>query len=139
MLHYAPESVSKDYARLPPCPPIVPAAPILSLARVAETFGRTELARELRFAAIGLGWFALRPFPGYTSRPGLARPEFGAYLAKYTIDEWAEPVRRVLLEGAPAPRPIMRWTAWLSFGGRIGNMSIAHDQIATALPQPGSA
>jgi hypothetical protein len=136
MLHYAPESVSPDHVRLPPCPAIVPPAPILALARLAGSLGRHELARELRFAAAGLGWFALRPFPGYTGRPNLARPEIGAHLARYTIDEWSEPVRRVLLEGAPAPKPIMRWTAWLSLGGRIGGMSIAHDQIATALPQP---
>jgi creatinine amidohydrolase len=137
MLHYAPDSVSKDYVRLPPCPSIVPAAGVLSLARAAESLGRAELARELRFAAVGLGWFALRPFPGYTGRPNLARAEIGAHLAERFVEEWSEPVRRVLLEGAPAPRPIMRWTAWLSLGGRIGGLSIAHDQITSALPQPG--
>jgi creatinine amidohydrolase len=137
MLHYAPESVSKDYVRLPPCPPIPPQPALLSLAAAAESLKRTELARELRFAAVGLGWFGLRPFPGYTGRPHLARPEIGAFLAKHFVDEWSEPVRRVLLEGAPSPRPIMRWTAWLSLGGRIGGLSIAHDQITSALPQPG--
>ncbi len=135
MLHYAPDSVSNDYVRLPPCPPLVPNPALAAAARTLRSLGRRDLARELDFAAVGLGWFALRPFPGYTGRPHLARSKIGAHLAARFVEEWAEPMRRVLLEGAPWPRPIMRWTAWLSLGGRIGSTVIAHDAITTALPE----
>lgn len=135
-LHYAPDSVAKDYVRLPPCPPIRPNWTVAALASAVGRAGAKGLARELAFAAEGLGWFGIRPFPGYTGQPHLASKAAGEVLAKLIVDSWFEPVRRVLLEGAPAPRAVMPWTAWLTLGGRLGGTSIAPDQIVSMLPEP---
>lgn len=135
-LHYAPDSVAKDYVRLPPCPPIRPNRAVAAIASALDRTGAKSLAREIGFAAQGLGWFGIRPFPGYTGQPHLASPAAGSVLAKLIIDSWFEPVRRVLLEGAPAPAAVMPWTAWLTLGGRLGGTSIADEQIVSMLPEP---
>jgi creatinine amidohydrolase len=68
-LHYAPESVSPIHKTLPPCPPVQPDRALLAASKLARSRGRLDLAIELQFAALGRGWGALRPFPGYTGRP----------------------------------------------------------------------
>ena len=74
-LHYAPASVGGRLPDAAPLPgdhaeilPFVAAAP-----GVARAAGKTKLATELWFAAIGRGWTNLRPFPGvHESRPHTA-------------------------------------------------------------------
>src|SRR3954468_20547512 len=65
-LHYAPESVAPDYTSLPPCPDVRPDGTLALASRLARRLGADKLSRELTFAAEGVGWNALRPFPGYT-------------------------------------------------------------------------
>ena len=129
-LHYAPSSVDPIHASLPPCPDIVPDAGLLRASRTAERFGRGLLAKELRFAAFGVGWHALRPFPGYTSRPSHASREAGAVIARHMVGEFAATTARVLDGEAPAPAPIMPWIAPLTLGGTFAPEGVPIDEIA---------
>lgn len=122
-LALAPDSVDPGYRDLPPCPPVRRPAALVALAGVARRLGRAALARELEMAAFGLGWFALRPFPGYTGRPHLASEEAGRLLVDEVAGRFAEALRGVLLEGKPAQRPPFGWAPWLSLGGRIGGLA----------------
>lgn len=119
-LHYAPDSVSPDHATLPPCPPIRPHPALAAVSRAARRLGAGPLARELAFAANGLGWYALRPFPGYTGRPHLASTEVGRLLAERIAGRFSDATRAVFDGAAKAPPPIMGWLGALSLGGRIG-------------------
>jgi creatinine amidohydrolase len=129
-MHYAPESVDPLHARLPPCPEIVTDAKLAAAARAADRFGRTVLAQELRVAAFGLGWHALRPFPGYTSRPHRASAEAGAVIARHLVKGFAEATAKVLTEGAAPPAPIMRWIAPLTLGGTVPTDAIPSEAVA---------
>jgi creatinine amidohydrolase len=121
-LHYAPASVGALHRELPPCAPVTPDTRFATASRVARRLGREMLARELEFAAAGLGWNALRPFPGYTGRPHLASADSGAAFARHIVDRYAEAAESVLLGGAEPPAPIMAWAARLSAGGRFGQI-----------------
>jgi creatinine amidohydrolase len=122
-LHYAPSSVSPRWRELPPCPSYAPSGRFLGASRLARTMGRDVLARELELAAHGVGWNALRPFPGYTSRPHLASADSGAVFARRIVDSYAPVVAAVLGGRAAAPPPIMPWAGALSAGGRLGRLS----------------
>lgn len=118
-LHYAPESVSPKYRELPPCPPI-PAVPAWKRASaLARRAGAKRLADELSFAAHGLGWQAMRPFPGYTGRPHRASAQAGAVLASAFVDGFEQAVEDVFAGRARSPEPIMKWAQTLSLDGRI--------------------
>jgi len=128
-LHYAPESVSSIYATLPPCPPLVPEAPLIAAARWARAAGRERLAKELEFAALGRGWARLRPFPGYTGRPHRATPAAGAVFARAMVARYAE-VTRAVFAGAPTPRPIMKWVEGVTLGGTIPGLAVPLGDVA---------
>jgi creatinine amidohydrolase len=133
-LHYAPQSVSSLHKALPPCPPIVPDARLRAAAVAARALRREVLARELEFAAFGVGWNMLRPFPGYTGRPHLASAACGTRFARYIVDAY-QPIAEAVLEGREAPPPpIMPWMAALSAGGRVG--AIPQPSFAEILPAP---
>jgi creatinine amidohydrolase len=122
-MHFAPASVSSCHRDLPPCPAYEPDPKFIAAARTARWLGRELLARELEFAAWGVGWNALRPFPGYTGRPHLASVASGERFAAHILDTY-EPIALAVLEGrAEPPPPIMRWVAAASAGGRIGGLS----------------
>jgi creatinine amidohydrolase len=129
-MHYAPESVDPVHARLPPCPDIIPDSKLLAAARTADRFGRASLAQELRFAAFGVGWHALRPFPGYTSRPHRASPEAGAVIARHIVKEFAASTSEVLTRDAAPPAPIMTWISQITLGGSIPTDAISPEDIA---------
>jgi creatinine amidohydrolase len=132
-LHFAPDSVHPGHRALPACAPVTPAPGMLAAARVAAAAGATDLARELRFAAHGLGWYALRPFPGYTGSPHRATAAAGAFFAERLLDELVPRVLAVLEGGARSPRPVMGWLPAVSFGGRLGR---AHVPFADLAPPP---
>ena len=123
-LHYAPESVAPDYKSLPPCADVRPDAKFALAARMVGALGAKRLARELSFAAAGVGWNALRPFPGYTGRPHRATPQAGAVFARAIIEQYVAIVEDVFAGRAESPPPIMRWAARLTLGGRVGNLPI---------------
>jgi creatinine amidohydrolase len=128
-LHYAPESVSPDYVKLPPCPEAPRVAIFDQVARIARALGRETLAGELGFAAAGLGWYKLKPFPGYTGRPHRATPAAGEVFARFMVDEFEPVVEAVLAGRASSPRPIMQWARYASLGGRIGGVKLTADQM----------
>ncbi len=117
-LHLAPESVAVDRSKLPPCPPSNASRSVLALARMAELMGRSRLAAELRFVARGLGWYAIRPHPGYATRPDLANAEAGRLATKTIIERYSATTQAVF-DGAPPPEPPMRWLRALTLGGRL--------------------
>lgn len=123
-LHYAPESVAPDYRSLPPCADIRPNATMAAAAKVVGAIGRQQLARELTFAAAGIGWNALRPFPGYTGRPHRATADAGAVFVGQMVERFEAVVEDVFAGRAQSPAPIMQWVQTLSLGGRIGNLPI---------------
>ena len=118
-LHYAPQSVSPDLRDVPPCPPIRPRRALLAAAAAARRLGRESLAGELAFAAWGQGWYALRPFPGYTGVPALADAGVGEELACMAAGDLAEATLAVFDEGAEPPAPILPWLRQATLGGRI--------------------
>lgn len=105
---------------MPPCPPVRPQPALAAAARMAAGLGARALAGELAFAANGLGWYALRPFPGYSGRPALASAKAGQILADRIATRFAEATSAVFENRATAPRPIMGWLGALSLGGRLG-------------------
>ena len=123
-LHYAPESVAPDYTSLPPCPDVRPDGTLALASRVARALGADRLSRELTFAAEGLGWNALRPFPGYTGRPHRATPQAGAVFAAEIVRRYVDGIEDVFAGRTESPPPIMRWVGTLSLGGRIGSLSV---------------
>lgn len=118
-LHYAPDSVSPSYASLPPCPPVTPDRRAVAAARLARAAGRPLLGRELDFAAQGLAWGALRPFPGYTSSPAHASAAVGAAFAQAMLDEYAPRILDVLQGGAQPPAPPMSWLRRATLHGHM--------------------
>ncbi len=119
-LHYAPQSVSPIYRNLAPCPPVRAKRRFTLASRAAKSLGAASLARDLAFAAVGVGWHAMRPFPGYTGRPHLASAASGAVFARLIVDRYVSCAARVLEGREASPAPIMAWSAAASFGGRIG-------------------
>ena len=118
-LHYFPKSVSRGYRDVPPCPPWNPHPAVGMLATAARLAGVRDFAAEAAYAALGLGWLAMKPFPGYTGRPALARPEAGAILSRLIVDDFARAALDVFDRGAPAPRPALAWLESLTAGGRL--------------------
>lgn len=129
-LHYAPESVSADYRDLPPCPEVRPDPAVEAASRLAARLGRARLARELHFMAVGLGWYALRPFPGYTGDPALANRDSGRRFARAVVDTCARHAVEVFEGGRPAP-PVLPWLERLTLDGRLGGVHVPLDAIAT--------
>ncbi|CAN5639731.1 hypothetical protein BH09MYX1_BH09MYX1_29980 [soil metagenome] len=69
--------------------------------------------------AHGLGWHALKPFPGYTGRPNLARPESGRIFAAEVARGYAEIIGEVQAGRTASPSPPMKWVATLTANGRL--------------------
>ena len=129
-LHHAPQTVSPTYAALPPCPAVRPDRTFAKAARAARALGWTRLAAELELAAAGLGWQALRPFPGYTGRPHRATAAAGAVFSRAIVDRYAEAAEAVFAGKARSPRPILGWLVAASLGGRVGPQPVPLGQIA---------
>jgi creatinine amidohydrolase len=119
-LHYVPAAVADCYRELPPCPPVVPERTFVAASRVAERLGNSHLAAELRYAAAGRAWYALDPFPGYTGRPAHASARAGSLFARKIVDRYVARAEEIFAGRARSPKPILRWTAAATLGGRIG-------------------
>ncbi|MBS2030520.1 MAG: creatininase family protein [Deltaproteobacteria bacterium] len=128
-LHLAPESVSPDHVNLPPCPDFAAPTALAGVAKLASGIGARHLGIELGFAATALGWYALRPFPGYTGRPHLASARSGAAFTRAIIERYAALAEEVFSGRALSPQPIMRWTLPLSLGGRLPGPGVPADEV----------
>lgn len=135
-LHYAPGTVAPLHRALPPCAPVKRRPVYAGLSRVVGALGARTLARELDFAAWGTGWFALRPFPGYTGRPAHASPTAGAVFAREILDRYTACAREVFGAGRRGPRPIMSWLPGVTLGGRVGHPTVAPKDIQVEAPAP---
>lgn len=129
-LALAPETVSAVHTRLKPCPAIVPNAALARAAAVARALRQDVLSRELTFAAAGVGWMELRPFPGYTGRPHLASAAAGEVFVRAMLDRYDPSVRQVFSGGAPPP-PIMPWIVPLTAGGALPATHVPREAIAS--------
>lgn len=129
-LHLAPNSVAALHRALPPCPAIAPDPVLARAASVMRLAGKTDLARELDVAALGRGWYALRPFPGYTGRPASANATSGAFFVDEMVQRFGDAIDRVLDDGDAPPAPVMAWTEKVSLGGRIPS---AHVDVGDVL------
>jgi creatinine amidohydrolase len=116
MLHYRPDKVFPVYRTLPPCPTVRPARIVEAMAR-ASSFG--AVATELDYAAWGLGWFALRPHPGYSGRPHLANAASGRIIAEQILSGLVPAAIDVLDRGGEPVPPPMRWLLALTLDGRL--------------------
>ena len=118
-LHYAPASVHALHKELPPCPDISRVKSVRLAARLVGALGARRLARDLEFAALGMGWYRLHPFPGYTGAPHLASPELGEVMAAMAVDMLHETMDAVFSGRGSSPPPILPWVAPLTLGGRL--------------------
>ncbi len=117
-LHFAPDSVDPAHVNLPPCPPLPMRGPIELARRGAQLLGQKRMAGDLFLASAGTAWNLLRPFPGYTGQPHLARATDGAAFAAELLARYVTATEAVFA-GAPPPEPVMGWLEWLSLRGRI--------------------
>lgn len=119
-LHYAPETVKPEYVSLPPCPPFGSSGALRLAERTARALGRKRFALELKLAGTAMGWYGLRPFPGYTGEPALASAAAGAAFAAAILDKYEQATRDVFFAGGRSPKLIMAWLGSLPFvpGGR---------------------
>ena len=118
-LHYAPASVAPDYVNLPPCPAVKPHRGLALAATLAQGLKAETTSRELHFAAIGLGWYGLRPFPGYSGRPHLASAQAGALFAERIAKRFEEVALAAFDGEAAGPKPIMPWLEALTCLGML--------------------
>ncbi len=118
-LHYAPGSVHPTHQDLPPCPAISSVRSVRLAARLVGALGARGLAQDLEFAALGMGWYQLQPFPGYTGAPHLASAALGEAMAGMAVDILHEAVDLVFSGRGSSPRPILPWVGPLTLGGRL--------------------
>ncbi len=132
-LAVAAEHVSPDHTALPPCSPTRPPRALLALSRLMGAAGNRRLAGELRVMAAGLGWMALRPFPGYTGRPHRASAAAGNVFVDAMLARVEALARHVFLEDGAPPRPPFAWMKALTLGGLVATPRVPLDAVALDL------
>lgn len=130
-LHYAPASVDSMYQSLPACPTPKADWLLAGAARLAALVGAQTLAAELRFAAVGAGWYAMRPFLAYSNRPHLATAEAGAWLAAQVVEQEAAVIEAAYAR-QPTPKPMMGWLRWATVGGRLFAPTVPLSKVQNA-------
>ncbi len=130
-LHYAPSSVHADYTKVLPCPPFAARPLAVRLRKALSRVGLGALGRELEVVSLSLSWFGLRPFPGYTGRPALARAEAGEAFARHLMALFVPAAERIFSGTERPGAPPFAWlplaTLWGKLGARVP---------ASALPGP---
>ncbi len=129
-LYLAPHSVS-GHQDVPRCPDVTPHRGLAAAAHAAQRLGKAPLAAELRMAAASAAWFALRPFPGYTSAPHLATAEAGRRLMDAVLPEVLAIGLDVLDGKRPHPEAPMQWVTRVTLSGRVGDIRAPSDAVAS--------
>ncbi len=119
-LYLCPKTVSENYNAVPDCPALIPNEKLLFIAKLFKSLGQIYLFKELRFAAIGLSWIQLKPFPGYSGTPRYSSIELGQYFVEQElIPLYVNGALETLYGVGKGPRPVMKWIYGLSLGGLI--------------------
>ncbi len=114
----APDTV-RDPAKVPSCSVIVPVSVFRHASTLAKFFRNPPLAIELNFLALALGWFAIRPFPGYSGMPHLANSRAGELLVKRIATQMHDHIKAVFDSNElPMPPPLL-WLETLTWRGRL--------------------
>ncbi len=121
-LHWAPETVNR-HDLTPPCPQFEPDRWLSLAARAAHKAGKVQLGKELRFLSEALGWYRVRPFPGYSGWPHLANPEAGELIARELVGQAVALAGGVFDGSQRAPAPILGWTTGGRLAGWVNSMS----------------
>ena len=125
----APAGVSDAVGEVPPCPEVTPDVWLLRLAALARRLGREDQARQAEFAAYGVGWGRLRPFPGYSGAPHVANTAAGELLVDDILTQGAVMAEAIFAGEAENPRPLAEWLARATLGGRLGPTPVPVDQV----------
>jgi creatinine amidohydrolase/Fe(II)-dependent formamide hydrolase-like protein len=138
-LHYASSTVDSCFEKLPPCPAVLPDRGLELAATIARKAGRSDLARELHIGAYGQGWYALRPFPGYTGNPSLATAEAGKAFARTFVElAWKDVLSA--LHGRPSALvPLGWWFEYASMGGKLSLPRVGLDDVFVHAPMVSEA
>jgi creatinine amidohydrolase len=131
-LALAPDSVDPFYDELPDCPPWPQDPHLARLGRIAARLGFASLAKELRFVADMSLWNEVRPFPGYTGRPRLARAEVGEAFIEEILPHFVE-AAVASFAGDRSLRPPLQFLRWVSLDGRWNPISRIDMQDIAAL------
>ena len=92
----------------------------MKISSLFNKLGMEFLSKELQFAAMGLSWILLRPFPGYSGTPSYSSMGLGDYFVNTElIPLYAEQTLNTLYHKQASPEPIMKWIKYLSFGGLL--------------------
>jgi creatinine amidohydrolase len=119
-LYLCPDTVSENYKAVPNCPPLIPNKAMSLVAKFFKFLGNTYLFKELSFAAIGLAWIQLRPFPGYSGTPKYSSKELGQhFVEKELIPLYLSGAIETLYNDHKGPEPVMKWIYAFSLGGAI--------------------
>ena len=119
-LYLCPQTVGENYKLIPHCPAFISNKFLMGISRFFEKMGRDYLSKELRFAALGLSWIQLRPFPGYSGTPSYSSKELGDYFVNQDlIPLYNEATVQTLYHQKMTPQPIMKWIKYLTLGGLL--------------------
>jgi creatinine amidohydrolase len=119
-LYLCPNTVDSCYKELPHCVELGPDKLFELLAKISKKLGKRALMREFDFAAIGLNWVKLRPFPGYSGRPKESSAELGEFFTEnYILPSYEKAALGTLWGEESSPIPIMRWVKPLTLAGLI--------------------
>lgn len=108
-LYLAPDSVDPIYKDIPDAP-VVKKQPILeSVSKIVSKI-HPRTGHELDYAAFGLGWINLDPFPGYSGKPSKATAEIGEYfVTEHILPLYVEEAVNVLWGSQEPENPMMLW------------------------------
>lgn len=119
-LYFHEKSVSPAYKKIPDCPNLKGSNFLTLWSKFLGMIGLKYYAQEFQFAAIGLNWVLLRPFPGYSGTPQYSSVPMGEYFAcEEILPEYMKVIDRVFNQGQKGPRPIMKWMFLLTFFGLV--------------------
>ncbi|MEC7519059.1 MAG: creatininase family protein [Myxococcota bacterium] len=131
-MRFAADAVHARHVELAPCPRFERDGALAFLSSLTDALGHRKAAAEMSFAADARGWYALRPFPGYTGRPHHARAESGAFFAEKIVERYEEAAALVFERDQDPPPAVMQWlapmTGWGSLEAtRVDVRHITHD------------
>lgn len=119
-LYLCSNTVDDCYKDLPDCVELKPDKGLMAMAKASKLAGKKALMREFEFAAIGLAWAKLKPFPGYSGRPKESSTELGEFFAEnHILPSYEKAALATLWGKESSPEPIMKWVKALTLAGAI--------------------